>query len=251
MPNYVAVSKELHKNMFWKPVSNFSFAAQDALCPIVIQEAPRAALHLPIAFSKMGDHFGLFVVQGFEPGSNYLVDATGNWLAGYIPAAYRGFPFALTNAEDQQVLCFDSDSGLINDKEGNTFFDETGEPSAQIKQTLDFLSQVSQNHSVTVALCLLLEKLDLLEPWPISVKKDDEDVSVDGLFCIDEGKFNSLKVEDLVTLRDRGVLALIYCQLLSMQNLARINPGSKPGELPLELPFDLPNDDGNISFEGL
>ena len=140
---------------------------------------------------------------------------------------------------------------MINDKEGNTFFDETGEPSAQIKQTLDFLSQVSQNHSVTVALCLLLEKLDLLEPWPISVKKDDENVSVDGLFCIDEGKFNSLKVEDLVTLRDRGVLALIYCQLLSMQNLARINPGSKPGELPLELPFDLPNDDGNISFEGL
>lgn len=131
------------------------------------------------------------------------------------------------------------------------FFDETGEPSTQIKQTLEFLSQVSQNHSVTQALCLLLEELELLVPWPISIKKDDMDVSVDGLFCVDESKFNTLKVEDLATLRDKGVLALIYCQLISMQNLARIDPGSKPEELPLELPFDLPNDDGNISFEGL
>lgn len=253
MPNYEAVSKELHKNKYWKPVSNFRFAAQDALCSLVMQEAPKAVLHLPIAFSKAGEHFALFAVQGLKDGENHLIDAAGNWLTGYIPAAYRGYPFALANSDEQLVLCIDTDSGLINDNEGEAFFDELDEPSPRIKEILDFLSQVATNKQTTHTLCLLLAELELLEPWPITVNIEDKDVSVEGLYRISEAKFNTLDTDTLTSLRDKGALPLIFCQLLSMQNLAHIvektSQSSPSTALPNKL-FDL-GGDGNISFESI
>lgn len=223
MPNYEVVSQDVHKNLRWNPINDYTFAARDALSPLVMQEAPMAALHLPIAFTKTGEHFGLFAVQGLEAGSNYLVDAAGQWLAAYIPATYRAYPFALGTSEDQQqLLCIDSDSGLINSTEGYTFFDEQGAPGKQVQETLDFLSQVAANRQATQELCLLLEEFELLEPWLISVKKGDKEVPVAGLFRVNEAKFNTLEADALLNLRDKGALPLIFCQLISIQNLPRI-----------------------------
>lgn len=256
MPNYEFVSKELHKNKRWKPISNFNFASRDALCPLVMLETTKAALHLPIAFSKTGEHFGLFAVQSFDASSNYLVDGEGRWLAGYIPAAYRGYPFALVSTDaEKQVLGIDTDSGLLNSSEGNIFFNEKDEPSAQIVEILDFLSQIAANHSITHTLCLMLEELDLLEPWPISIKRGEDDVAVEGLYRVNEEKFNSIDTDALANLRDKGALPLIFCQLISMQNLTRIaqlaNPPATATKLAEEVSFDIASDYGSISFEGL
>ena len=256
MPHYVAVSKELHLYKRWSASSNFKFASKDALCPLVMQEAPRAALQLPIAFSKAGDHIGLFVLQGLEAGSNYLVDNEGRWLAEYIPAAYRGYPFILATTDNNDlVLCFDMDSGLISETEGNAFFDDEGKPGTRINEALEFLSSFSANSQKTHLVCLLLEELDILEPWPINIKKGDQNVPVGGLFRVNEIKFNSLDVENFVKLRDKGALPLIFCHLLSMQNLARIahlfKTQSTTTALPQELDFDFTDDNGNISFDGL
>jgi len=253
MPNYEVVSKESHINSRWKSSNNYMFTAKDSLCPLVMQEVPKAALHLPISFFKTGEHFGLFAVQGLEDGVNSLIDGQGNWLAGYIPAVYRGYPFLIANAEEEQVLCIDSDSGLIGQDEGEMFFDELSEPSPKLKEIIDFLTQVYADKPATQALCLLLEEHDLIEPWPITFKRNDKDVPVEGLFRVNETKFNTLDTSALTTLRDKGALPLIFCQLLSMQNLAHINrrgltSGSTTG-VPAEL-FDLSVDDGNISFEG-
>ena len=255
MQNYEAVSEELHKNKYWKHVSDFRFASHDALCSLVIQEAPKAALHLPIAFSKAGDHFGLFAVQGLETGTNYLVDSAGNWQGDYIPMVYRHYPFALASSEDKQVLCIDRESGLINEKEGHTFFDEEVNPSHHIKEKLDLLSQFSANQNATKKLCAMLEEANLLEPWPISVKNEDKEIKVNGLFRVNEVKFNTLEANSLKELRDNGALPLIFCQLLSMQNLARLlrwgQPSGLISKMPDELSLDFQNDGGNINFEGL
>lgn len=257
MPNYEAISKEFHFNKRWKLTNNFKFTAQDALCPLVMQELPKIALYMPIAFSKAGDHFEVFAVLGLTNGSNYLVDDDGRWLAGYIPAAYRSYPFTLAATdENKEVLCIDVESGQLSETEGNSFFDEDGEPTAKIKETLDFLTSVATNRKLTLSLCLLLEKLDLLEPWPITVTTKDGEMPVKGLSRVNEVTFNALDAETLAELRNKGALSLIFCQLISMQNLARIaelaqarTVATLPDELDLD--FNFGSDEGNISFEGL
>ncbi len=256
MPNYVAVSLELHADKRWARSSNFKFAAHDALSPLVMKEVPTAILSVPIAFSKVDDHFGLFAVQGLEPGRNNLVDASGNWLTDYIPAIYRGYPFALAETDDEkQILCVDGESPLIADTGEHRFFNDNGEPTTQIKETLEFLSEVAGFRLLTHTLCLLLEELDLLEPWLINIKKGEEEVPLEGLYRVNETKFNNVDIETLAKLRDKRALPLIFSQLLSMQNLARVAKlGASQGngaDLPKELEFDYADNDGNISFAGL
>ncbi len=254
MPNYEVVTKELHQTKHWIPNINYLFAARDALCSLTLLEVPSAAVYLPIAFSKVGDHFELFLIQGLQDGKNYLVDEAGNWLAGYIPAPYRVHPFALAKVSgDQLLLCIDSSS--ISDTEGKPLFSEDCTLSEDVQMSLDFLGQVEKSRVATVAMCALLQEMDLLTPWLISTKMDGEDVKIDGLFHIDEAKFNAIEAEKLIALRDKGVLPLIYSQLLSTQNLRRIANrapyyGVKP-KVPEELTFDFSKDSGNINFDTL
>lgn len=258
MPELVVVAKENLEGKHWETPQNFSFAARDALCPLVLFETNKAAIHLPIAFSKHNDGFLLVAVQGLELGTNFLVDNAGKWIGPYIPAPYRAYPFSFATAnDDSEVLCVDLASGLISegDEEGIAFFESNGEPNEKVKGVFQFLSHIAQNRKPTQNLCDLLQSLDLFEPWPIDVNKDGVETKVEGLFRINEIKFNELKADDLIKLRDAGGIPLVYCQLLSMQNLPRIAQQAAPQRdtksIPQELNFDLAKDDGNISFDGL
>ena len=192
-------------------------------------------------------------MQGLQSEHNDLVDAAGNWQAKYVPAIYRGYPFALGTTEDQQqVLCIDTESGLLSNTEGNQFFDDEGELSTQIRELLDFLSHIENSRRAARSLCILLVELDLLEPWPIAATVNGDDVSIEGLFRVNERKFNSLQAGPLLELKDKGALPIIFSQLLSMQNIAQFTRQTgTPSELPDEFSFDLSNEGGNISFEGL
>lgn len=259
MQKYEIVSKETHRDLRWKPANSFKFAAKDHLCCLVLDEAPRAALHVPIAFSKATDeHFGLFALQGLEQGTNYFVNSIGEWLAGYIPAAYRGYPFALSDSgTGEQVLCIDSSSDSLSEVTGSAFFEEDGEPSAQIQKIMTFLSHIYRNHLATQALCTFLQEMDLFEPWPITVKQDEKDVTVKGIFRVNENKFNGLDAPALINLRDKGAFPLIFCQLISMQNystLAALAPSSgvkASAAIPSEISFDVGSTFGNLSFNDL
>jgi len=254
MSTFEIVSAELHRTKRWKPNNGYQFAAQDAMCAISVLEAPHAAFYLPLAFSIVEDHFELFVVQGLENGKNYVVDSSGNWLAGYIPASYRCHPFVLANVDGEQfILCVDTAS--LSDTEGNIFFDENAEPSEQIKKTMEFLSQISLSRKATLGMCSLLQEMDLLEPWPITFQQGDKSVSLDGFYRVNEGKFNGLSDGDFQPLRKGGLLPLIYLQLFSMQNLPRIAQRAQllapSSNAPQELKFEMGKDYGNITFDGI
>src|SRR5690606_12782154 len=99
MIQLIAISHEQHENLCWKRFTSYEFAAEDAVAPLVVQEVRRACLSLPVAFIKVEDSFRLVLVQGLQPGKNLLVGPDGRWLASYIPAAYRGYPFVLRSEE--------------------------------------------------------------------------------------------------------------------------------------------------------
>jgi hypothetical protein len=223
MPNYQAVSQSTHTELRWKRFSHYQFASLDAAAPLVVQELPKAAMALPLAFIEQNGHYTPVAVLGLQNGQNLFVAPDGRWIGGYTPAAYRGYPFVLASTPDEQlVLSVDADSGLVG-PEGEdfeeAFFGEGGEPAQAVKDVMQFLEQVRANRQLTQRLCELLAREGLIQPWPISIKADNGEQAVQGLYRIDEAKFNALGAEALHQLQQAGALPLIYCQLLSMQHL--------------------------------
>jgi len=220
MPNIQVISRERHGKQYWQRVPHYKFAATDALCSLTIQELPKAMLTMPIALFKTEESYTPVLIQGLGPGKNLYVAANGNWVTGYIPAAYRGYPFVLANAEEgKRVLCYNEDSGLLSDTSGEPFFIEAGEPTEDIKSILNFLSQVDDNRLQTQHICAMLQKHNLIQPWPIKLKDGETEKNLEGLYRIDEAALNQLPSDSLAEVRNAGGLLLAYCQLLSMQHL--------------------------------
>jgi len=121
--------------------------------------------------------------------------------------------------EDKQILCFDQDSGLMDDKEGERFFNDDGEVTETVKKIMEFLQQVQRDRLYTESVCKLLHNKKLIQPWFITLKTEGQEVPIKGLFRIDEQALNALDKDDFEEIRQAGALLLIYCQLLSMQHL--------------------------------
>lgn len=205
---------------FLRP-TNHVFAAKDAMVPLVAQEFPKAALSLPIGFVAVGAGFAPVAVLGLQPGKNLLVNHEGRWLGEYIPAVYRGYPFLLADAEDgRQVLCVNDTDGVVSETEGEYFFGLDEQPTEAIKEVLNFLTQLASNRAGTLKVIAVLQKHQLISPWPIKLQSaDQQEQNVEGLYRIDEVALNSLPAEVFEQIRQTGALPLIYCQLLSMQHL--------------------------------
>lgn len=217
------VTRQQHGILRWKRFASYAFAAQDAAVQVVASEVVRAMMAMPLAFMKESSGFMLMAVQGLATGSNLFVAPDGRWLGGYIPSAYRGYPFRLANTpEGQQVLCFIEGSGLLSETEGELFFGEDDQPSQAVKDVLGFLTQVAQARQVTVGICALLDKHQLIQPWPIKARTDDGEREIEGFYRIDEAALNQLSAEALKELQQGGALPLAYCQLLSMQHLQKL-----------------------------
>ena len=272
MPRYQPIAASTHATKRWQRYSSYAFAATDAVAPLVVQELPKACMALPLAFIPQNERYTPVAVLGLQSGQNLFVTPDGRWLGGYTPAAYRGYPFALANTPDgQQVLCVDADSGLLHDRqistEGEPFFDEQGQPSQPVKDVMNFLQQVHANRGATERICAALQTEALIQPWPITLKGEQGEKTVQGLFRIDEAKLNRLNADALQRLQQAGALPIAYCQLLSMQHLPTLGklaeahasakaqtqqsqqalPTNANGELDLEFL----NKGGTISFGNL
>ncbi|MDC7702723.1 SapC family protein [Vogesella indigofera] len=222
MAQYQLVSRQAFAGKFWQRSPDYAFATNDAVCALLAQELPKAVMHMPVAFMAEGEQFVPVALQGLQPGQNAFVAPDGRWLLPYIPAAYRGHPFRVAHADnDQYVLCFDMDSGLLADS-GEAFFAEDGSPAPFLNEIAQFLQACEVNRTRTLQQAALLKELGLLAPWPITVKDGEQEKQLAGIYRIDETALNGLPVEQFERLRQCGALVMVYCQLLSMQHLARL-----------------------------
>lgn len=258
MANIQAITRERHGKQRWIRYTHYNFAAADALSPLVVEEVPKAMLSLPIGFVAAEDAFAPVAIQGLAPGKNLLVALDGRWMGGYIPAAYRCYPFLLGNTEDgQQVMCINEDSGLLSDTQGEPFFGEDDQPSKAIADVLAILNKVAANRKVTQHVCAVLQKHNLIQPWPIKLHTDDGETAIEGLYRIDETAMNSLSAEAFMELRDAGALILAYCQLLSMQHMYRLGQladAHTKAAAPLpakDIDLLFTSDGGTLNFNGL
>ena len=223
MPNYQFITRERHASLRWRPASNYTFAAREALAPLVAAELPKAMMSLPIAFTEQGGGYMPAAVLSLLPGKDLFVAQSGCWAGDYMPSAFRAYPFRLaTTTDGQQLLCIDEDSGLLCDgdsSDGQDFFNDDGQPTPAILAILNFLTQIEKNRVATATACAALQKYHLIRPWPITLKTETGEQQVAGLLQIDEAALQRLPGDAWVELAQVGALPVAYCQALSMQHL--------------------------------
>lgn len=222
--NLQAIAPDSHGDKLWRRPDNYLFAAWDAVVPLVASEAPTAQLTYALGF-MVAERVTLVAVQGLRPGNNLFVAADGRWLGSYIPAVYREYPFHLVESQDGKlVFCVDEESDCIGNEKGEVFFDEEGKLSEALTARLSFLRKLDAERRVTEKIASFLNDVKLLQPWNITVKTETGEEALTGLFRIDENALNILDPVVFLQLRSMGALPMIYCQLLSTQNLQRLGP---------------------------
>ena len=213
---------ERHASRFWRRASSYGFAAHQPLLPLAGPELFHAAVALPMAFIPQEDIFVCVAVVGTRDGECLYVAPDGRWLAGYMPAKLRSYPFALAAIEgDQFALCMDEASGLLSSSpQDEPFFKEDGKLAPSLQRVLEFLGQIQASNSLTQQACAALHTHDLLKPWAITLQDDaGAQRKVEGLFCVDEVALNKLDDSDFLDLRRCGALAVAYAQLMAMQHI--------------------------------
>lgn len=215
------ISRTEHANKRWLKPNNYHFASSTAAVALTAAEVPAASLAMPLAFLNRSGDWSLAAVLGLAPAQNLFVNAAGRWSAGYIPAAFRAYPFCLgENSAKQTVLCIDEASGLVTDgPEGEAFLDDCGELSATTKQILSFLSGKAWGEASLAKACGALHTAGIIEPWPVAVQENGSERRVADLHRINESSLNALDDITFGHLRRAGAVSVAYAQLLSMGNL--------------------------------
>jgi hypothetical protein len=215
------VSRDRHQSKHWLRFENYQFAREEVIAPVVLAELPKAMHSFPIGFIQENEAFVPVALLGLARGRNLYVGPDGKWIGGYVPASLRGYPFRIGDTgEGNVILCVDEDSGLITDgPEGEPFFAEDGSLAPPTAKILDFLGQTYQNRAATQAVCKVLADKGLIVPWPVTLKSEDGERTLDGLHRVDEQALNALETEGFDEVRRAGALPLIYCQLLSMEHM--------------------------------
>lgn len=221
MNTITPVSRSRHSNKRWQRFSSYSFAAGDAVAPITVDEVARACSVMPVGFIQQDDgSYRLVAVQGVKAGQNLWVGPDGRWCGGYVPAIYRAYPFTLAGTEDnRKVLCIRESDQTTSETLGVPFFNEDGTLAKAVQDILEFLKLIEAGTQRTLAICALLQAKSLIRPWPITLKTGEQEQKIQGLYCIDEAALDTLSPEAFQVLHKAGALAVVYCQMLSMQHL--------------------------------
>lgn len=261
---YAIITKESFSNRYWSAPSDYRFALEDTLMPLLISELSKAALSIPFGFIKQAEKWSIVGLAGFQLGRNHFITQAGEWVGRYIPAHYRAYPFSIALSEGgEELLCVHEDSPCLSENPEDTpFFDAQGNPSEALQGVMRFLYQCQRDEEKTQRALESLAVHGLFAPWEIKVQDDTQEISFTRLCRFDEEALHRLAPEALSEITQNGGIMLGCCQLLSMQHLQELGSLvamvrqresrrdsllNSQGDLDLEFL----NQDSTISFGGL
>lgn len=221
------LNREKHERLRLGTKSDYRFAATTTLVPIILDEIAVVAREYPIIFPESA--IGLpCALTGMRPETNAYLDDNGHWQADYIPMYIRQQPFALsaiTGGEQEEgktryTLAINPSAPEFQDLEGVRVFAPDGQLSPEASAKAELAKKLVERQGITKAMVKVLDEAGLLLERSISMKLlDEEPRKVQGFRVIDEKKLNEMPVRDFANLRNKGVLPLVYAQLMSMANL--------------------------------
>ena len=223
--NIVPLNKEVHGDWSIEPVSNYKHTSETNSLYIAAIEFIKAANEYPIVFG-IGTDDSIFpvVILGLRKNQNLYINKKGEWLAKYIPAYVRRYPFILATDEETPgnfTVCIDQDCpGFNKDGKGTKLFDKDGNESDLLKNSVEFLKEYQNHIQLTTMFCKNIKELGLLEPMKADVKMaDGEQLSLGGFMGVNREKLKALDSEKLVNLVKTDQMELIYAHLISLGNI--------------------------------
>jgi hypothetical protein len=240
---YTALSSKDHLTLRRKR-GTFFYLNDHPLVPVSAAEAPRAALDLPLVFTR-NDQGGLHLMAmlAMEKGNNVHVGPKGLWMGGYMPAFVRAHPFSLAFQKDQAVIVFKEDSDWLSNTEGQPLFDASGNPTKLLDQLTELLKTAFPNPVKDTPVLKALDDAKIVEPWSA--------VS-ESLLRVNLEKLAGLGNKQFLSLRQNNALPVLYSQLMSMPRINRVKNLAKRKEKmseKIQQTPDLIQDDDIISFD--
>ncbi|MEX2367854.1 MAG: SapC family protein [Pseudohongiellaceae bacterium] len=230
-----AVTTKKHGKLSVKTGDNYDFARNINSVPLMAAEFPPASLEYTVVFTEHEDTVMPVAIMGFRNEENLYVGSDGKWLARYIPAFIRRYPFVFSSSDDGKsfTLCIDTEfAGCNQEDRGERLFDADGEQTQYLKNVLEFLKEYQVQYQRTQAFAKKLKELDLLEPMTAQFTTQTGDKgNLTGFMAVNREKLKKLSGDQFRELAQTDELELIYIHIQSLQNFTQIiTKGQQPGQ---------------------
>jgi hypothetical protein len=189
---------------------------------------PEAALEFPVLFVHSGerDAAGRATVSpiallGLAQGENLHVEGS-RWLARYVPAFLRRYPFLTGRSAGDAApgVMIDTAWSGLSPTVGEALFDAQGWPAPALQQRLALLERFEAEALRTRQFCAQLVELDLLRPMQADATlPDGQRLTVEGFKLVDEEKLRALPDPAVLELHRNGMLMLMNLHIASLANM--------------------------------
>ena len=225
-----ALDTVVHRNLLLdNQASIASLLASFTSFSVTVSEFAEAGREFPILFVRSApegerETVAPVAVFGLKAGENlFLKD--DRWLAGYMPAIMRAYPFTMARIEgaDRWALVFDQSWSGIGREHGKPLFNEKGEATELLTQVHTFVQEIEADVERTRQACALLLEHKLLKGMRFDATlANGETISVDGFMTVDEDAIAKLTDAQIVTFYRNGLLNLLHTHQLSLGNMRRL-----------------------------
>lgn len=219
-----------HANLFinsqFKPGCGYDFN----LASVFPVEYIRLQSHYPIFFThdKENNFYQSVAMLGFEENENLFLDSKA--LLTALPLSIQRIPFYIgkrTKIEggipvDEKNLTIDVDHPSVNQDSGNRIFLEHGGNSDYLNHINKVLVTIDESIRELEEFSQLLSSLDLFEPLNLSIdldKNNSNNITIKGLWTINETKLKNLEEKSISELHKKGFLQHIYMIAASIGNM--------------------------------
>lgn len=205
-------------------IKGFKYAKDLTQCIITVDEFFKASKSQPIVFAKNeNSEYFASTLLGLEKETNNFVNGKGEWSkAEYIPAYVRRYPFIFVQDKDTLALAYDGDCKEINEKKGQTLFDEKGESSEYVQNVMKFMENFQKSSTITSAFIKELDNLGVLEDANANMSVDGKKFAFTGFKKVNEEKLNALSDEQTMKLIKNGSYKLVVAHLISLGNFDKL-----------------------------
>ncbi|RVT47793.1 multidrug transporter [Rheinheimera sediminis] len=220
------LQKEKHAQTKINTANAFTFAQEQHILPVVVQEFVRIGAEMPIVFIKdsASERFDVVAMLGLKTGENLMV-TEGQWQGFYVPRVLWNHPLILADdpsKEGQLLVALVESSHMVNTETGHALFNEDGTESDFLKSRVESMREFFMQSQTTRAFNKTLADMDLLVPQTLTIKLEGQPREISGIYIVDEKKLNSLSDEQLLDLNKRGLIPAIYAHLMSLQQVQRL-----------------------------
>lgn len=219
-----ALGKSRHRQLRFKPLRGYGFAAQTDRVALSLEEVGEASKHYPVLFSPKGAPVPVALLG--IGGRNFQIMKNGAWRpATYLPALVRAYPFGLgkTGKAGSFAVVIDRAAECFGEEEGEPLFGADGKAGPHLQKVEQFLRAQHSGLLVGEPLVEALDRSGVLVPVVIRPKDDPAYKGAPAFRMIDRKKLGDLPDETMLAWARNGLLAIAYLHLNSMSNLARLH----------------------------